>query len=654
MNPIPKRFVVCFLCISLILISTNGLIVKFTSCKSENIPSTLMLYKDTRHVKADDAVIQVDGPNTLTYDTGSTGNTIEWHFNSSIEISYEVFRNRESIDDGFTTSGVVTIDIDGLRMGLYNFTILLEDSTSNTASDTVWVYVVDEVGKRIILDYSHGQEDGPHEVEDANFESNLTALGYDVIWAKGGINDTLLADADALIIGAIHQEENNYTTEEITAIADWYSTGEKFLWVAGDADYEGHYVNHNMSAILKAVNSHVYPENTQIEDPESNVNADYRVIANETDDARFISPIVEGVNGVLMHGPTCLYGSEHGDGTGAVNLIDQPMSDIYPVLYYSSASYIDDHDGIMPVAHEDSESGPMVAMTVEINAGAAESGIIIVSGASPYGDYIPMYRTEYYDYHMQGDRLVLQAIQFSMYYPLSAFENSPILSSPSNVFYAEGEFGYSIIWNPEDSDPSSYTLYMDNTPIRNGLWNSTDENITVNVDGHSLGVYNYTLVVEDVHGHVAIDTVMVTVTDETDPIIDHPSDVSFLVGQTGQSIEWHPEDDNPNQYAIGMDGHIVRTGQWNSTAETISLNLDGLAVGVHNVTITVWDASDNQAHDIVTVTVLAATTTDDVDVGIPNDLMAMFGIIVTMGSLAVVIVVIAMVFKRKRSTYDYT
>jgi hypothetical protein len=49
-------------------------------------------------------------------------------------------------------------------------------------------------------------------------------------------------------------------------------------------------------------------------------------------------------------------------------------------------------------------------MTVEYNAG----GIIAVSGASPYGDYQPMYTGEYYGFELDGYNLVKNAIEWGL------------------------------------------------------------------------------------------------------------------------------------------------------------------------------------------------------------------------------------------------
>ncbi len=270
---------------------------------------------------------------------------------------------------------------------------------------------------KIVFDMSHGQYNSKLiHAEDGNLTQELKALGYDVVWAMGGLNDTILADADALIIGSIYGDANGFAATEIEAVAEWFNASNKFLWVAGDSDYGGAYINNNMTAILKAVGSHVYPEPTQVQDAHSNCGAAYRVVANKTGTSPAISSIVAGVQYVLMHGPTLLYGSTSGDGNNSIALETGSIGNVTPILYYGAAATIVDGDLIAPVAHNEGDTGSFVAMTVEKNAGRNHNNILMVSGASPYGDYQPMYSNEYHGVGLNGSRFVIQAIQYGMNY----------------------------------------------------------------------------------------------------------------------------------------------------------------------------------------------------------------------------------------------
>lgn len=267
----------------------------------------------------------------------------------------------------------------------------------------------------IVFDYSHGQHSNYVEYLDEYLDGNLTAMGYEVVWATGGLNDSILADAEGLILGCADNEI--FTTAEVTAVADWFNAGNKFLWVSGDSDFAGPAPNNNMTLILEAVNSHVYLEPTAVEDTVSNCGSGYRPVANTTSDDAFVADMVAGVDKVLMHGPTLLYGSNAATGAAdatPVALETTDIADVYPVLYYGAGAVITDADDVEPIAHDDNDVGAFVAVTYEANAGDANTGAIVVSGASPYGDYQPMFADAYYDVELDGHTFVKQVIDFGM------------------------------------------------------------------------------------------------------------------------------------------------------------------------------------------------------------------------------------------------
>ncbi|NWF95633.1 MAG: hypothetical protein HXY34_05790 [Candidatus Thorarchaeota archaeon] len=88
---------------------------------------------------------------------------------------------------------------------------------------------------------------------------------------------------------------------------------------------------------------------------------------------------------------------------------------------------------------------------------------------------------------------------------------APTVNSPSDINYNESTTGHSITWDPSDLHPHSYAIYLNGTPVRSGLWNSSSEVIVISVDGLLRGTYNYTLVVTDIDNNTAADTVIVTV-----------------------------------------------------------------------------------------------------------------------------------------------
>ena len=188
----------------------------------------------------------------------------------------------------------------------------------------------------------------------------------------------------------------------------------------------------------------------------------------------------------------------------------------------------------------------------------------------------------------------------------------PTIDSPVNTSYGEGTTDNVITWTPADAHPVSYIVYRNGA---NGLTNPWDgSQIVVNVDGLTLGIYNYTIEVLDFGGNSVTDEVFVTVLDETSPIVDYPADILYNESSTGYSITWHASDLHPQGYSIYIDEISVRTGTWNSSSEIFMISVDGHEVGTYNYTLELIDIGGNTATSEVTVTVVDDTTSPLIDV----------------------------------------
>ena len=103
----------------------------------------------------------------------------------------------------------------------------------------------------------------------------------------------------------------------------------------------------------------------------------------------------------------------------------------------------------------------------------------------------------------------------------------PVINSPEDIEYEVGETGNNFSWNPQDDNPSSFIIYLDDVEIQSGVWNSSSEELLIIVDGLSVGIYNYTIYVVDSVGNSIIDTVIVTVIEVVIPEIQQS--LSFIL-----------------------------------------------------------------------------------------------------------------------------
>jgi hypothetical protein len=196
-----------------------------------------------------------------------------------------------------------------------------------------------------------------------------------------------------------------------------------------------------------------------------------------------------------------------------------------------------------------------------------------------------------------------------------------IEENPIDLSYDEGTTSHTLSWNVSDSYPGTYTIYYNGTPIvthTDVSWTSFS-NIILAIDGYTKGSHNFTFEVMDVSGNTVRHTVILTVVDGTDPIIAAgPEDaIRYFVGETNNLLSWEVSDTYPGNYIIYNNSIVADQGNWNS-ATNITINIDGLSIGEHNFTITIFDASGNSVSDIVIVTVkdpeIIETLTPDITI----------------------------------------
>lgn len=91
----------------------------------------------------------------------------------------------------------------------------------------------------------------------------------------------------------------------------------------------------------------------------------------------------------------------------------------------------------------------------------------------------------------------------------------PILSHPNDVTYEFGTTGHSILWHATDEYPNTYQIEVNGTIVESGVWESYW--ISIDIDEHDLGFYNYTLTIYDEGELWTSDTVFVMVIPPASP-----------------------------------------------------------------------------------------------------------------------------------------
>ena len=176
----------------------------------------------------------------------------------------------------------------------------------------------------------------------------------------------------------------------------------------------------------------------------------------------------------------------------------------------------------------------------------------------------------------------------------------PSVTSPADKTYESGSIGNIISWTIGDVNPSVYSVTRNGTSLGTNSW--TNKTINLQIDGLSIGTYEFTITVYDEVGNSASDTIIVTVIDSIVPSVTNPTDITYELGSTGHTIIWTIGDVNPDMFTITSNGVTLETVSW--TNETISLSINSLPVGSYEYNITVYDSAGNYIVDTVIVTVI--------------------------------------------------
>ncbi|MFX1578240.1 MAG: right-handed parallel beta-helix repeat-containing protein [Promethearchaeota archaeon] len=154
-------------------------------------------------------------------------------------------------------------------------------------------------------------------------------------------------------------------------------------------------------------------------------------------------------------------------------------------------------------------------------------------------------------------------------------------------------YGNSIGWNHVRSDSEQNAidngednLFDDGSSIGN-LWTDFNESEPYQVYGDAATIDHYAGLMED----------------NIDPVIVPQYDTVIDVESVGNSLTWLVGDEFPASFIVEEDDVQVILGVWNG--DQITIDLDHLSIGIHEVTVTIYDGAGNEASDGVLVSVVS-------------------------------------------------
>ncbi|MFW9870508.1 MAG: hypothetical protein ACFFEL_12855, partial [Candidatus Thorarchaeota archaeon] len=548
-----------------------------------------------------------DSPIDITYNEGAAGYSITWNPSDLNPQNYTIYRDGVPVKSGLWNSSgeSISISVDGLAKGSYNYMIVVEDVGKNTASDSVLVTVADGTDPTIDspVDRDVGEGSSGNQITWNPYDlhpSSYQIYREHVLVKSGTWNssaESISFSVDGLTLGTYNITIVVFDTSSRIAIdtvfVTVYDGTPAVVDHPPDIDYPDGDTGYSITwspSDLHPVSYQILREGVVVKSGTWNSSGETMTISVDglsIGTYNYTIVLVDiGGNIVPDEVIVTVYNAD-------IPTINQPanqtISEGTPGLFVTwnpldlnPSSYAIYQDGVLV------KSGAWNS--------SAETISISLNGLS-LGEYNFTAVVTDLDSNTAIDTVWVTVIDGT----------PPVIDSPPDITYDEGSLGGSITWSPTDLHPVSYTIFLDGTPVKSGLWNSSGESISISINGHLVGDYNYTIRVVDVGGNIDTDTVFVYVLDGTPPTIDSPSDINYNEGAVGGSITWDPADSYPASYEIYRNEVLVKSGLWNLTSETISISVTGLFVGSYNFTIIVYDVGGNPATDIVWVTVSDAT-----------------------------------------------
>ncbi len=111
----------------------------------------------------------------------------------------------------------------------------------------------------------------------------------------------------------------------------------------------------------------------------------------------------------------------------------------------------------------------------------------------------------------------------------------PVVDSPEDITYKEGETGNIIQWAAADANADTYTIYLDGIELISDTWESGIA-IEISVDDHSVGTYVYVIVVQDKVGHSSTDTIDVNVIEAVEEMNNFYPLIALIISITVTTV----------------------------------------------------------------------------------------------------------------------
>lgn len=466
---------------------------------------------------------EITGPTNHTFEQGIPSILLSWVAKDGHPDTYSIYRNNTGISSG-TWSSHVTINhtvSDALPFGLYNYTMIVTDTSDHYSAHTVWITVIEPTPPNILS----SPDDCVYEYGD---DISLTWSVYDDNPSTYDI----------------------YVDDLFIVSSSWYNDELISIYL----------LDHLSSLSLGIVN----------------ITLIFWDLADCSTSSSVFVTVVDTTAPVLTSSSTD-FTYEYGESGFSLNWT---VSDYHPAHYvlYQNGTIIQSDDWSSDITL--SYALPSLAVGL-------------------YNHSIIFFDT--------SDNSVVHIVFVTVVdTTLPMITSDPLIDDPFII--EQNDKGYVLNWTVSDYHPDEFTIYLNETTFDQDSWTSPSSLIYSLDDICTLlGVYNFTLLIGDLYGNSAIDTILVTVIEPVPPNILSSPDVSSIEYGTNVSLDWLVVDHNPSFYLLYVDDFVVVNSSWSSNI-SVSYSIDDLDLGFYNLTIVFFDTLRLSVSSTVLLTIVDTTS----------------------------------------------
>jgi hypothetical protein len=558
------------------------------------------------------------GPNDFSFNFGDSGYSILWSVSDPSPRNYTVYQNGTIIQEGAWTSSVL-VSLEGIDLGIHNFTCVVSNIYDLKVSDEVW----------IIVGPATPDTTPPSISSPADITFEEGSIGYTIIWAG---SDNLAPWWASVLRNTTLIYSQAWIGNDVEIPLDGLLAG-LYLFNCTLSDEQGN----SATNIVKVT---VVPAAPDIQAPTifpptpvtyEEGTADSVVIFECSDNHPYIYR-------VTINNTETLYNPWHGENI-SISVEDLSVGRwiIKLELWDLAGNYAFSEVVVTIIPPLPDTTPPTISQPVDLFVLENMGGTITWEVNDDHPQFLILLRNGTLVYSQ--DRWTSGLIQYSFSslplgtwsYTLTVWDQSGNSATSNAVVHVVAEDAYdslpptinhlpdteiifgttgnSLTFYLFDAHPQGYRVFLDSKVISDQLWSTSNIQVIVYLDGLSVGTYQVNVTARDIYSNEATRTVKVDVIGDVDPpTISSPPDIIAPKG-TPTKIIWEVFDETPSRFEIRnlSNGSIIKEGAW--LGENIELSLNRLEIGMdYHFQCTVFDMSGNFAQDDVQITITKAST----------------------------------------------